>query len=53
LSIDAGVALEVVFGHLREEFDFFDFVSRHCLKEGVCCKTLDPEIAFCSGERRV
>lgn len=29
LSIDDGVALEVILGHLREKFDFFDFVGGH------------------------
>ena len=29
LGIDDGVSLVVILGHLREKFDFFDFVSSH------------------------
>ena len=29
LSIDKRIALEVVLGHLREKFDFLDFVGSH------------------------
>jgi hypothetical protein len=33
LSIDKRVALEVILGHLREKFDFFDFVGGHFRKD--------------------